>query len=364
MKQFFAKNKNRIALACITALSFLLGLLFLGQKDLSLDEVATAIIVQNFSSMLHILTYTEGNMWLYYFLLHFWQGVGTNEFALRLLSVLFGTASIPVIYLLSKKLFNTKTALIVTLLTVVNVFFISNEQNARAYSLVLLLTTCSSYFFTMYVLSFLKDKKMQKKYLLLTIIFNVLGVYAHFYTLFVIASQITALLLTRKKELIRSLLYYLLAIGICLLPLFLAPSLRGQPTNWIPVPGLRNLIGTILILSDDFPPVAVLYIALFVGVFISLWNKRKQLNLFSITYWNIYYLLIGLILPIVVSFLFSLFIKPLYISLYFFIFLVPFTLLISYFITQIKKPLLQKALIISLVILSSIRLYGWYTGSH
>jgi len=363
MKRFFTKHKNTLFVSALTLLSFLLGMFLLGQKDLSLDEIATALIVQDWNRMLHIVTFTENNMWLYYLLLHFWQAFGTSEFALRSLSVIFATLSIPVIYLLGRKVFSNKVALLAILLIVVNVFFISNAQNARAYALVLLLTTLSSYFFVQFVNGFSETKKISKKYLFLLVLCNVLSVYAHLYALFVIASQAVSLLFIHKKQVIKSLLISLPITGVFLLPLFLAPSLSGQPTNWIPVPGIRNLIGTYLILSDDFPPIGLIYLALFAGFFMLSFSKKSMKHVFDTSNWQRKYMIIWALLPIVLSFLFSLFIKPLYISMYFFICLVPFMLVIAYLIDKIRLSWVKLSLVVLLLLLSSIRLYGWYSAS-
>ncbi len=365
MKRLFNRKNQVLVITLFTVLSLMLGFLFLGKKDLSLDEIATALIVKDWSNMLHILTYTEGNMWLYYLLLHFWQVFGTNEFALRSLSVIFGSASIPVIYLLAKKLCNTRTATIAVLLTSLNVFFISNVQNTRAYSLVLLLTSLSAYFFVKFVLSSLAyNQNPQKKYLIFTILFNVLAVYTHLYALLVIASQIVALIITFRKKLLQGLYYFVPLLFIFILPIAFLPSLHSGQINWIPFPGMRNLIGTLLILSSDFPPIAVIYLLLFGGFFVSVWKKRKKLQLFTASYWHIKYLFVWLLLPIVVSFLFSLLIKPLYISMYFIICLVPFTILVSFFMTQIKPVWLQRLVLVMLILFSSVRLYGWHSGNQ
>ena len=86
----------------------------------------------------------ETNPPFYYVLLHFWVLVfGDSEFSLRFLSVGLGSVSIIAIYALGKLLFNKRAGIIAALILAVSVFHIQFAQEARGYTLTVLLTLIS-----------------------------------------------------------------------------------------------------------------------------------------------------------------------------------------------------------------------------
>jgi uncharacterized membrane protein len=86
-------------------------------------------------------------MGLYYCLLRLWVNLGESEFVLRSLSALAGVLAVGLVYVLGKRLFDTKVGLIGAALLATNSFHIQYSQEARAYSLMVLLTALSSLFF-------------------------------------------------------------------------------------------------------------------------------------------------------------------------------------------------------------------------
>jgi len=77
---------------------------------------------------------------LYYLLLKWWvDWAGLSEFSVRYLSVIFGVLLIPIIYVLGRRLGNRAVGLLAALLTALNPFLIWYSQEARMYSLAVLL---------------------------------------------------------------------------------------------------------------------------------------------------------------------------------------------------------------------------------
>lgn len=154
MNRFFILTKKHIDLLFLSlglTLASVLSFIHLGNKNLYLDEVATFTSTRNWTDMSNILKNLEGNMWLYYFLIYLWTKLGTNEFILRSLSAFFSIATIIPLFYLGKSILGNRAARIAMILLPINVFFIKNAQNARSYSLLILLTTISSYLFLRYV---------------------------------------------------------------------------------------------------------------------------------------------------------------------------------------------------------------------
>ena len=90
-----------LVLTGIVALGAALRLIALGYKSFWLDEIASVVIVRMpGNSFWSWLWHSEGNMALYYVMLRTWLHFGVGEASVRMLSVLPGIASLPVMYLL------------------------------------------------------------------------------------------------------------------------------------------------------------------------------------------------------------------------------------------------------------------------
>jgi len=83
----------------------------------------------------------------YYFVLHFWMGLGEDLYTIRLLSVLISTACIPCIYLLGREILSSPGALVAATLMAIAPFQIFHGQQARMYPLLTLLVLATACFF-------------------------------------------------------------------------------------------------------------------------------------------------------------------------------------------------------------------------
>jgi uncharacterized membrane protein len=109
---------------------------------------------------------------------------GYTEFAGRLLSVVIGTTGVLAIYFLAKELFDKYVGLCASLIASTNYFLIYYSQEARSYSLILLLTVVS-YLFLKRTL-----ENPQKKNILPYWITTVLLLYTNYITMFVVGTQV------------------------------------------------------------------------------------------------------------------------------------------------------------------------------
>jgi 4-amino-4-deoxy-L-arabinose transferase-like glycosyltransferase len=84
---------------------------------------------------------------LYYLLLHLWIRLfGPGVFSVRLLSVLIGTATVPLLYAAGRRLWGRKVGLLAALLLAISPFHIFYSQEVRMYGLVTLLGLAAFYF--------------------------------------------------------------------------------------------------------------------------------------------------------------------------------------------------------------------------
>ena len=132
----------------IVAVGVALRLIALGHKSFWIDEIASVVIAQKPSAVFwHFLWHDEGNMALYYVLLRPWLLFGKTEGAVRLLSVIPGVASIPLICVVAKRLFGRDTGILAAALFALNPCAIASSQEARAYSFVVFAVLLSTYIF-------------------------------------------------------------------------------------------------------------------------------------------------------------------------------------------------------------------------
>lgn len=338
------KSQLKINVGILALLFFGSALLVFGLSSHSFvfDEIFSLYASRNFTEMTKILWNQEANMWLYYFILHFWQKLGTGEFIVRILSVIIGSASLVATWHVAHKLFDKKVALISVFLMLLNVYFIITAQLARGYILSLFLTLVSMYFYIN-----LDSKKGKIFYVVSTM----LSVYAHFYAGFIFLSQILTAILTKKLKNYR---LSFLTIAIFLSPIFLSPSIHSHQVDWILKPSLRNLVGTSFVFAGDYPPLLVIYGFLFIFLIPHLVENLRNPKYKLILLW--------LIMPVLTSFLISVLVKPIFQSVYFLTSLPPFVILAGMAISNISKKHLKYFLLLTIFILSILRLSLWYRG--
>ena len=81
----------------------------LGNKSFWLDEAASNMLARSdWHTFLNALVHRQANMTLYYLVLRGWMHLGNSEALVRLLSVLFGVASIPLMYQLAAYIFGQR----------------------------------------------------------------------------------------------------------------------------------------------------------------------------------------------------------------------------------------------------------------
>jgi uncharacterized membrane protein len=85
-------------------------------------------------------------MAFYFLLLRLWLNLGDGEVVLRAFSVATGVATVPLVYILGKRLFDARTGLVAALLLALNTFNIQYSEEVRAYSLLTLLVGVSAFF--------------------------------------------------------------------------------------------------------------------------------------------------------------------------------------------------------------------------
>ena len=121
-----------IIIALLCALS--IRLLFLGGKSIWLDEAWGLSITKAGQNVLWSGSFEDHHPPLFHLIQDYWIRMGESEFMLRLLSVIFGTASILLIYRLGRDLAGKRAALSGVWLATFSPLLIWYSQEARSYS--------------------------------------------------------------------------------------------------------------------------------------------------------------------------------------------------------------------------------------
>jgi mannosyltransferase len=109
----------------------------LGSQGLWLDETFSIWLANhNFPDMLQWMIRIDQHPPLYYLLLHYWMILkGDTPYYVRLLSALFGAATIPIIYLIGKRISGAVMGLVAAVFLALSLFNIYYAQETRMYTL-------------------------------------------------------------------------------------------------------------------------------------------------------------------------------------------------------------------------------------
>lgn len=133
--------------AAITLIGGLLRVLLLGTKEMWLDETFSIWLASHsVPELLEWLVAIDQHPPLYYLLLHGWMArLGDSPYDVRLLSALFGAATIPVIYLTGKRLSGTMLGLAAAMLLAFSPYHIFYSQETRMYTLLTFNAAAATY---------------------------------------------------------------------------------------------------------------------------------------------------------------------------------------------------------------------------
>jgi len=346
-------------LAVITGVTAALRFHSLAIKSFWFDEgVGFAIARLDWYNFARILWRREANMSLYYLFLHFWLYFGSSEFFVRALSVLFAVASVPVIYFLGRRLFDTRVALIAAALFAVNAYHVQYSQDARSYSLMVLLCLLSS----LYFLKCLSEPSRRNR--AAYVVASVLAVYAQFFSgLLLIAQWVSLRFLdcgqsgaqTRTK--IRNDWRWI-ALLTSPVVAFVVTTGTG-PLRWVQRPGLKDLWIFALHITGNGGPWLLLACA--VGCLAALspvWRTRK-ISRVPWESWRYRFLVCWLLFPLLLTLALSL-VKPLFVPRYF-IFCLPALLLFAACgISRLRSASLLVPAVLFVLILSLRGTDGYY----
>jgi len=346
-----------IALFFISILAFALRICKLDAESLWLDEVISIMDIPS-----AIRTFPGGHNVhppFYFIALHLWSRVvGQSEFSLRFLSALFGPLTAAMTYKLAGILFDRRTALLSGLFLALCPYHVYYSQEARMYTLLPFLGLVGAYCFFQAL-----ERHDRKLYWIGFVLCSALGLYTHYYTLFLLLFEnffFLSLTIIRRQYRCSFKAWLLAQLAIfCLylpwLPVLLIQSTRGKQ-DWIGALSFGHLYGALIAYFVTPNPERKLH--LFVGSFgviflmtlgaigARITEDRQRLS-FPLGRSRLY-VLAYLAVPFLVPYAASLLIGPIFVARYLTICVPAACILLAYGLNLVKPKFL--ALLLGLLL--------------
>jgi len=242
-----------LPLAGPCALAALLCAWELGKRSLWIDEGATvAIVSQHGSALWAAIAHDGGNMLAYYLFMHVVVALfGAGTTILRVPSLLATVATVWLVGLLARELFDRRVALAASLLAAVSLPLVFWGQDARGYAPLITFLTASFYFFARVVQ---RPAPPPRRLLLGYGVCTVLAAYMQLVAALVVPAQLLVLLIRREHA--RAVLRTLALAAVACLPLMVLATVRGAgQLFWVPGPSIVDVGQTARWLtSSGMPP--------------------------------------------------------------------------------------------------------------
>lgn len=327
--------------------NFISKFFFLTNEEIGLDEPFTIYHAQfDFGTIIEQLK-NYNNPPLYELILHPWIRVfGISPLSVRIPPLIFACLSPVVLYYFGKRFFSIQVAVASSLLLSTSSLLFYYSHDCRVYSLFLLLSLLSMYFF----LEILMEEGQTIKSVFLFTFFSCLLIYAHYFGIFILFFQVLHLIIFFKDKWLRFFLYYLLIFLLYLPHLYPMLTRMGDSVKngtWLNPPnGIESLYNMLWAFSN-FPFLTVSCIVIFV---FSLGKLILQKNLLPFNKNNLF-LLIWFLFPFFGMFFISYWV-PMYISRYLIFALPAYYLLLVVCVHYLIKQVIFRNLALLFLIVS------------
>lgn len=187
-------KRDSIIIFCLFAFSLALRIFHLDKQSLWLDE---AVIYTQISKgdIFQVIASIEGHLGpFYHIILYFFTKLaGFSEWALRFPSAIYGSVSVAIVFLIAQKIIDRKSAFIASFLMMFSPLHIWYSQEARMYSLWIMLLL-----FLCYIFILLTEKPTKKRWILFTIV-SILSIWTYLNTAFFFTGLFLFILLQYKQ---------------------------------------------------------------------------------------------------------------------------------------------------------------------
>ncbi len=336
----------------IVAAGALLRLVALGRKSFWLDEIASVAIARRpWPVFWHFLWHDEGNMALYYVVLKPWLRFGYGESVVRLLSVIPGVLSIPLMYALGARLLSRRAGILAALLLSINTGAIAVSQEARAYGFVVLSVLLSTHLFVRLI--------QTPSYSAAFAYAVVAGVtcYVHYFGVLVpVAHAFSVLSLPSNQRAWKPLILAWTLIALLAAPiLWLIHAQDVGHISWLQPPSWLELYHLgVFLAADGGKAVGAVLLGLelvLAGAFVLAFRRTCSVSNEDLTRWR-YMLIVSLVFtPIVITLLVSV-VRPAFYHRFLIICLPGWLLMLTAGVVQLRRRAWRIGAIIAVCVLS------------
>ncbi|MFB3895692.1 MAG: glycosyltransferase family 39 protein [bacterium] len=352
-----------VGLIAIILLGTGLRIYHLGTEDFWVDEIYTIQTAQIPLSTVTIAQLEPRDLlhFVYDFIImHFWVKFGTNPWTVRLFSALVGIASIGLIYLIGKKLFDAKIGLLSALFLTLSSYHIYYSQEACAYAVQVLFILGMVYYF----ISGFQDNKVSS-WIMFTMV-TVLGIAVREFTILTwvaltIYAIVSITILNRKPNRFGIWLgSQLLIVIACIIGLLLYYNRLGAMSygDWLSQPTFFDLgktfdyfsLGWVYWTLPNIIQTAIVPLFIFILLFsLVTLHQSESVNVAVdrnpglMLCWSLF------AIPLILFYLIS-FKKPIFIAYRYLIIMLPFFyLLIAYAISKISQTIIRYIILAILI---------------
>ena len=214
-------------LAGLTLLGAVLRFATVSHQSFWLDEALAARELHlSFSSMLDSIARGEPNPPLFFLIAWPWtRAFGLSEAGIRSLSVVAGTALIPIAYLCGRELVSRRAGLLAAAFTALSPFMIWYSQEAREYMLLAALCGASFLFFARFW------HRRSRRDLIWWSVFSALAVLTHYFAAFLVWPEALAVLYRERSRAGVVAVAALAIVQAATLPHFISHA--SHPLGWI-----------------------------------------------------------------------------------------------------------------------------------
>jgi hypothetical protein len=262
----------------------------------------------------------------YFIALKGWRIFGDSQVALRSFSVLAAVLTVPMVYLVARRLESRWVAAVAAVLLSVNAYFLQYAQEARTYALTMLLATVSYLFFLRAI-----EAESRGRWLAYAVV-CVAGIYSHIFFSLLVAAQVLSLAVpTFRPRRFDGPLFGYGIIAALSLPLFVGSLMRsGSLLAWIKPTELSRIAAWFTDFAGGTVILAVLYgVGIALAVAWALGPGRRPGRFWVLLLWVV-------IPPLGLAG--ASLIKPVFLSRYLIIALPALVMLVAVGITRLPPP--------------------------
>lgn len=291
----FIENNENLVVFSILLLGLFLRLSHIVDREITYDDAFSYFLASN--GFLKIIQGTVADTMppLYYFLLHFFIMINEELWFLRTLNVVINLASIFILFLVVKELFNKRAGYVTIFLAIGSPFLIYHSQELRMYSL--LLFGQIGYLYSIIKIS--KFDSKHKFYIFSAVVFGIIALYAHNLAIVGVVACNFVFFMQKSKRFFKNLVLIQFFLLLLFSPwLYFLPQqiTKVQSAFWTNRPGIIELFQSILTLFGfaplEFWKMAFVILIIFQNLIIAfVWMiKTKNLKMIRFS-------LIGLFIP-------------------------------------------------------------------